>query len=226
MRWTHQIASCHQSCHGGFTAKITGSPNIVCAVNHATEDLLWRLLILQIWFVRSTMPRRIYSKDYWFSKYGLYGQPCHGGFTVKITDIPNMVCTVNHATEDLQWRLLILQIWFVRSIMHGGFTVKITDSSNMVCTVNHVTEDLQYRILDYSKYCSLHYHVQMEREERLRRRREQYRARREKETEEQRESKLARRRWLLNFRHLQLIHRHVFTLFTHARTIVFQLLDM
>jgi len=28
------------------------------------------------------MPRRIYSEDYWFSKYGLYGQPCHRGFTV------------------------------------------------------------------------------------------------------------------------------------------------
>jgi len=47
----------------------------------------------------------------------------------------------------------------------------------MVCTVNHATEDLQHRILDYSKYRSLHCHVQMEREERLRRQREQYRAR-------------------------------------------------
>jgi len=89
------------------------------------------------------MPRRFYSEDYWFSKYGLYGQPCH-----------------------------------------GGFTVKITDSSNMVCTVNHATEDLQHRILDYSKYCFLHCHVQMKREERLKQRREQYRARREREAEE------------------------------------------
>jgi len=39
MRWTHQIALCYQPCHGGFTAKITGSPNMVCTVNHATEDL-------------------------------------------------------------------------------------------------------------------------------------------------------------------------------------------
>jgi len=102
MRLTHQIALCHKPCHRGFTAKITGSPNMVCTVNHATEDLQQRLLVLQIWFVQSIMPRRIYSKDYWFSKYGLYDQPCHGGFTVKITGSPNMVCTVNHATEDLQ----------------------------------------------------------------------------------------------------------------------------
>jgi len=86
------------------------------------------------------MPQRIYSEDYRFSKYGLYGQPCHRGFTAKITNAPNMVCTVNHAMKDLQ-----------------------------------------HRILDYSKYCSLHCHMQMEREERLRRWREQYRARRESE---------------------------------------------
>jgi len=48
------------------------------------------------------MPWRIYSEDYWFSKYGLYGQPYHRGFTVKITGSPNMVCMVNHAMEDLQ----------------------------------------------------------------------------------------------------------------------------
>ena len=94
-----------------------GLTNLLRAINHATEDLQQRLLVLQIWFVRSTMPWRIYSEDYWFSKYGLYSQPCHWGFTVKITDSPNMVCTVNHATEDLQWRLLILQIWVVRSTM-------------------------------------------------------------------------------------------------------------
>ena len=76
---------------------------------------------------------------------------------------------------------------------HRGFTVKITDSPNMVCTVNHATEDLQHRILDFSKYCSLHYHIEMEREERLRQRRE-YRARRDRETEEQRQSRLAKRR--------------------------------
>jgi len=39
IRWTRQIALCYQPCHGGFTAKITGSPNMVCMVNHATEDL-------------------------------------------------------------------------------------------------------------------------------------------------------------------------------------------
>jgi len=39
MRWTHQIALCHQPCQRGFTAKITGSPNMVCTVNHAMEDL-------------------------------------------------------------------------------------------------------------------------------------------------------------------------------------------
>jgi len=43
MHWTHQIALCHQPCHEGFTAKIT---------------------VLQIWFVWSTMSRRIYSEDY------------------------------------------------------------------------------------------------------------------------------------------------------------------
>ena len=32
--------------------------------------------------------------------------PRSGGFTAKITGSPNMVCTVNHATEDLQHRLL------------------------------------------------------------------------------------------------------------------------
>jgi len=51
MRWTHQIALYYQPCHGGFTVKITDSPNMVCMVNHATEDLQRRLLILQIWFV-------------------------------------------------------------------------------------------------------------------------------------------------------------------------------
>jgi len=71
--------------------------------------------------------------------------------------------------------------------------MKIIDSPNMVCTVNHATEDLQHRILDYSKYCSLHCHVQMKREERLKQWREQYRVR-ERETEEQQESRLARRR--------------------------------
>jgi len=64
MRWTHQIALCHQPCHGGFTVKITDSPNMVCTVNHAMEDLQQRLLVLQIWFVLSTMPQRIYSEDY------------------------------------------------------------------------------------------------------------------------------------------------------------------
>jgi len=143
----------------------------------------------------------------WTHQIALCHQPCHGGFTVKITGSPNMVCTVNHAMEDLQWRLLILQIWFVWSIMPRRIY-------------------MQHRILDYSKYCSLHCHMQMEREERLRWQREQYKTRRERETEEQRESRLARRRWRLNIRHLRLIHRHVFTPFTHARTIVFQLLDM
>ena len=60
MCWTHQIALCYQSCHRGFTAKITGfpnivcilgqpchggftvkitdSPNMVCMINHAMED--------------------------------------------------------------------------------------------------------------------------------------------------------------------------------------------
>ena len=42
--WTHKIASCHQPCRGGFTAKITSSPNTVCMVNHATEDLQHRIL--------------------------------------------------------------------------------------------------------------------------------------------------------------------------------------
>ena len=53
-------------------------------------------------FVPSTIPQRCYSKDYWFSK---YGHGCHGGFTMKITDSSNMG-TVNHATENLQHRIL------------------------------------------------------------------------------------------------------------------------
>ena len=44
MCWTHQIASCHQPCHGGITAWITGFPNMVCMVNHAMEDLQHRIL--------------------------------------------------------------------------------------------------------------------------------------------------------------------------------------
>jgi len=39
MRWTHQVALCYQPCHGGFTAKITDAPNMVCTVDRATEDL-------------------------------------------------------------------------------------------------------------------------------------------------------------------------------------------
>ena len=54
-------------------------------------------------FVPSIIPQRIYS---WLSKYGLYSQPCHRGFTMKITDSPNMIGTVNHATEGLQHRIL------------------------------------------------------------------------------------------------------------------------
>ena len=42
--WTHKIASCHQPCCGGFTAKITSSPNTIYTVNHATEDLQHRIL--------------------------------------------------------------------------------------------------------------------------------------------------------------------------------------
>ena len=38
MCWTHLIALCHQTYHGGFTAKIIGSPNMG-TVNYATEDL-------------------------------------------------------------------------------------------------------------------------------------------------------------------------------------------
>ena len=77
----HQIASSHLPCHGGFTAKITGfpnmiytvnhalegftlkitdSPNMVCMVYHATGDLQWKLLTLQIWLLWSTMWWRIY----------------------------------------------------------------------------------------------------------------------------------------------------------------------
>ena len=107
---------------------------LLCAINHTTEVLQRRLLVLQIW-AQSTIPRRFYSEDYWFSKYG-HGQPYHGGFTAKITGSPNMG-TVNHTTEVLQRRLLVLQIW-ARSTMLR----KITDPPNMG-TVNHATEDLQ-----------------------------------------------------------------------------------
>ena len=40
------------------------SPNMLHAINHVTKDLQRRLLILQIWFLRPTIPQRIYSKDY------------------------------------------------------------------------------------------------------------------------------------------------------------------
>ena len=94
------------------------------AINHATEDLQRRLQIFQIWFLRSTMPRKIYNEDYWFSKYGFYGQPCHRGFTAKITD---MVFTVNHATP---WSIYSKDYWLSKY----GFTV------------NHTMEDLQQRL--------------------------------------------------------------------------------
>ena len=48
---------------------------LLCAINHTTEVLQRRLLVLQIW-ARSTIPQRFYSEDYWFSKYG-HGKPCH-----------------------------------------------------------------------------------------------------------------------------------------------------
>ena len=44
MHWTQQIASCHQPCHRGFTAKITDSPNIVCKIKHVTEGLQHKIL--------------------------------------------------------------------------------------------------------------------------------------------------------------------------------------
>ena len=125
------------------------------AINHATEDLQRRLLLLQIWFLRSTIPRRIYSKDYCFSKYDFYGQPCHGEFTAKITASPNMVFTVNHATEHLQRRLLLHQIWFLRSTMPRRIYSEDYWYSKYGFTINHATEHLQHRILDFSKYCSL-----------------------------------------------------------------------
>ena len=44
----------------------------------------------------------------WTHQNALYSQPCHRGFTVQITDSPNMVCTVNHmhAMEELQYKIL------------------------------------------------------------------------------------------------------------------------
>ena len=44
--------------------EIADSPNMVCTVNHAMDVLQWRSLILQIQFVRLTMPQRIYSIEY------------------------------------------------------------------------------------------------------------------------------------------------------------------
>ena len=38
----------------------------------------------------------------WTHQIALCHQPCHRGFTAKITDSPNMVCTVKHTTEGLQ----------------------------------------------------------------------------------------------------------------------------
>ena len=35
---------CHRPCHERFTAKITGSPNMVCTVDHGMEDLQHRIL--------------------------------------------------------------------------------------------------------------------------------------------------------------------------------------
>ena len=53
MHWTHQIALCQQPCHRGFTVRITDSPNMVCTIKHALEDLqhiknTWLLQILLI----------------------------------------------------------------------------------------------------------------------------------------------------------------------------------
>ena len=42
---------------------------------------------------------------HWTHQIALCYQPCHEGFTVKITGSPNMACTVNHAMEDLQHRI-------------------------------------------------------------------------------------------------------------------------
>ena len=42
--WTYRITLCYQLSHGGFTAQITGFPNMVCTANHATEDLQHRIL--------------------------------------------------------------------------------------------------------------------------------------------------------------------------------------
>ena len=35
-------------------------------------------------------------------------QPCPGGFAAKITSSPNAICMVNHATKNLQHRILDL----------------------------------------------------------------------------------------------------------------------
>ena len=52
-------------------------------------------------------------------------------------ELTQLLCAINHTTEILQRRLLVLQIWAWSTILR-----KITDSPNMG-TVNHATEDLQ-----------------------------------------------------------------------------------
>ena len=46
MHLSHQINSWYQPCYEGFITKITGSPNMVCTVNHAMEELQHKILYL------------------------------------------------------------------------------------------------------------------------------------------------------------------------------------
>ena len=89
-----------------------------------------------------------------------------------------MLHATKHIMKDLRQRLLIFQIWFVRSTLLQRSYCEITDSPNMLCMVNHTMENLQHGILDSSKDCLLHCHMKIESgKERLRWGREKYRVR-------------------------------------------------
>ena len=104
--------------------------------------------------------------------------------SLQCVGLTKLLCAINHATEDLQQKLLVFQIWFVFWVNHAmeDLQVKITDSPNMVCMINHAMED-----------CSIEYYILLQillislpckngkNKERLRWLREQYRVRRGKQ---------------------------------------------
>ena len=96
-------------------------------------------------FVPSTIPRRFYSEDYWFSKYG-HGQPCH----VKLLILQIW------ARSTMPRRIYNEDYWFFKyghgQPCHGEFTAYV-----------------EYTRLLFSKYCSV---ITRRQRERYRARRE------------------------------------------------------